>query len=147
MVSPWKRRATRPRLAVRILSCVRMVDETSSDEDLYAWFIEAMAREFGAAEEVAPNVIHVMEIDPDGESARDPRPFELHITREQLRSVAFSESNIFDDTQGEVTVPAENPVLAGLDAFTFYTQETMDSGLSRSTRRFVFDGGRMVRAP
>jgi hypothetical protein len=35
------------------------VDEESTDDDLYAWFSNALAEEFGAAEEVRPSVIHV----------------------------------------------------------------------------------------
>lgn len=126
-----------------------MVDDSSSDDDLYAWFIDAMAEEYGAAEEVHPNVVHVWSV-VDGK--KDPRPYELRVNRSQLRSVAYSHINIFDDSQGDVSVPASNPVHAGLDAFNFCTQETMDSGLSwlsRSgsppSRTFAFDNGRMRR--
>lgn len=120
------------------------VDDASSDEDLYAWFVDAMAREFGFAEEVEPNVIHVREPLTASESDEDTRPYELRITRQQLRSVAHSDVNIFDDTQGPVSVPTSNPVHAGLDAFTFYTQELMDCG-SGLSRTLVFRDGRMTR--
>jgi hypothetical protein len=125
---------------------VRTVYETSSDDDLYEWFIDAMAEEFGAAEEVAPGVIHVRELAAGGIQNPDPQPFELHITRAQLRSVAYSKYDTFDDSQGEVTVEAVDPVLTGLDTFTFETQEIMDSEYRVNRRRLVFDAGPMVRS-
>ena len=120
---------------------MQAVDQEPSDDDLYAWFIKAMAQEFGAAEEVRPDVVHVWSV-VDGKT--DPRPFELRITREQLRSVAQASVDIFDDTQGDVSVPATNPVHAGLDAFTFHTQESMNSG-SQLSRTYEFDNGQMRR--
>ena len=72
------------------------VDEKSSDDELYAWFIDAMAVEFGAAVEVRPSVIHVWSI-VDGD--RDSRPCELRISRAQLRSVAYASVNAFDDSR------------------------------------------------
>ncbi len=117
------------------------VDPDASDNDLYVWFIETMTEEFGAAEEVRPNVVHVWSV-VDGET--DPRPYELRVTRDQLRSVAHAAVNIFDDTQGDVSVPATNPVHAGLDAFTFHTQESMGSG-SQFSRTYEFDNGQMRR--
>ncbi len=122
---------------------MRAVDEDSSDDNLYSWFIDAIAEEFGAAQEVQPNVIHVWSI-IDGQPDPDARPYELRITRAQLRSVAYATHNIFDDSQGDVSVPADNPVHAGLDAFTFHTQESMDSG-SHPNRTFEFDDGWMRR--
>ena len=113
----------------------------SSDDDLYDWFINAMVEEFGAAEEVRPDVVHVWSV-IDGKT--DPRPYELRVTREQLRSIAHATVDIFNDSQGDVSVPATNPVHAGLDAFTFDTQESMDSG-SRLSRTYEFDNGRMRR--
>ena len=83
-----------------------MVDDSSSDDDLYAWFIDAMAEEYGAAEEVRPNVVHVWSV-VDGK--KDPRPYELHVNRSQLRSIAYSHINIFDDTQGDVRCPRATP--------------------------------------
>ena len=102
-----------------------LVDVESSDDDLYAWFVRAMAEEFGAADEVRPHVVHVWSV-VDGET--DPAPYELRVTRQQLRSVA----------------EAANPGQAGLDAFTFDVQESMDSGWKLS-RTYEFDGGRMRR--
>jgi hypothetical protein len=120
---------------------VQPVDQESSDDDLYDWFIDAMAQEFGAAEEVRPGVVHVWSV-VDGET--DRRPYELRVTRDELRAVAHATINIFDDTQGDVSVPATNPVHAGLDAFTFHTQESMDSG-SQLSRTYEFDNGQMRR--
>lgn len=93
------------------------------------------------AEEVRPNVIQVWSV-VDG--VTDPMPFELRLTRQQLRSVAYAAFDIFDDSQGEVTVPAAHPVRAGLNAFTFYTEESMDSG-PHTNRTFEFDRGEMRR--
>jgi hypothetical protein len=120
---------------------VAIVDAKSSDDDLYAWFIDAMANEFGAAREVELNLIHVWSI-VDGE--RDPRPYELRVSRDELRSVAYASVNVFDDFQGDVSVPAKNSIHAGLDAFTFHTQESMDSG-SQLSRTYNFDSGQMRR--
>jgi hypothetical protein len=117
------------------------IDADSSDDDIYDWFIQSLAAEFGSADEVAPNVIKVVEVAEDDEPdiVLDPRPFELHISRQQLRSVAWTDVNIFDDSQGEVSVPSTNPVFDGLDAYSFYTCETMASG-GRFSRYYVFDG-------
>jgi hypothetical protein len=117
------------------------VNEESTDDDLYAWSINALAEEYGAAEEVRPSVIRVWSI-VDGD--RDSRPFELHISRAQLRSVAYASVNVFDDSRGDVSVPANNTVHAGLDAFAFATQEAMDSG-SHLSRTYEFDRGQMRR--
>src|SRR3954470_4239869 len=100
-----------------------------------------MAAEFGDAKEVRPNFVHVWSVVDGG---TDPKPYELRLTRDQLRSVAYASVNIFDDSQGDVSAPAANPVHAGLDAFIFHTQEAMDSG-SQLSRTYEFDSGQMRR--
>jgi hypothetical protein len=75
---------------------VQPVDQDFDDDDLYDWFINAMAEEFGSAEEVRPGAAPVWSM-IDGKT--DPRPFELRVTTEQLRSVAYSSVNVFDDAQ------------------------------------------------
>lgn len=128
---------------MRIVRRMGSADQESSDDDLYSWFVEAIAEEFGAAQEVEPDIIHVWSF-VDGEPDTDSRPYELRLTRAQLRSVAHATVDVFDDSQGEVSIRATNPVHAGLDAFTFYTQESMDSG-SHLSRTYEFDQGRMRR--
>lgn len=79
------------------LGSVQRVDQESSYEDLYDWWINVMAEDFGAAEEVRHDVVHVWSV-VDGKT--DTRPHRLRATRELLRSVALATVNIFDDSEG-----------------------------------------------
>lgn len=58
---------------MRIVRRMGSADQESSDDDLYSWFVEAIAEEFGAAQEVEPDIIHVWSF-VDGEPDTDSRP-------------------------------------------------------------------------
>lgn len=106
--------------------------EDATDEDLYQWFVRSLAGS-GSAAEVRPGVIRVevVEIDSDAVTTNATHPPDrlrtvwVHITREQLRSVACSEFNIFDDTDDKVIPRTDTPVWMGLITFDFYTEESL----------------------
>lgn len=101
----------------------------------------------GAAFEERPNVIRVDDKVPGPTEAhldgpRDPRDHDrtvwIHLTREQLRSVAWAEVDIFDDTVLDVIPRTTTPVWTGLITFQFFTEEELDTmrpgrGTSSST--------------
>lgn len=108
--------------------------ESASDEDLYQWFVGSLA-ENGSAAEVRPDVIEVV-VDNSrrrerlgaqaGPDDADERVW-VHLTREQLRSVAYEEHDVFDDTDLDVIPRTATPVWQGLVAFAFYTEEEIGS--------------------
>jgi hypothetical protein len=106
--------------------------EDATDEELYQWFIRSLGGN-GSAVEVRPDVIRVEVVESDSDAvttdATQPpdhlRTVWVHITREQLRSVAWSEFNIFDDTDPDVIPRTDTPVWMGLITFDFYTEESL----------------------
>lgn len=109
--------------------------EDATDEDLYQWFIQSLAGS-GSATEVRPGVIRVevvevVERDSDALTTDATQPPEhrrtvwIHITREQLRSAAWSEFDVFDDTDPDVIPRTDTPVWTGLITFDFYTEESL----------------------
>lgn len=104
--------------------------EDASDDDLYQWFVRSLARH-GSATEVRPGVIRVeMSWSPSGEDVvpgSDDQVVWVHLTRSQLRSVAYEEHDVFDDTDLDVVPRTATPVWQGLVAFDFYTEETIAS--------------------
>lgn len=122
------------------------VDEQSSDDDVYAWFVAALGAEHGSAEEMAPGVIRVPIAAEDGagEPLADAEPdiVHVHLTRAQLRSVAWAEDDVFDDRNDHVP-PAKDRVLAGLRLFVFHTDETLAT-LRPGEHHLVLDGRELV---
>ena len=103
--------------------------------------------DLGSSEEIEPGVIRVIldmkPVDREKDEQGEPHAFDLLITREQLRSVAWSEVDVFDDRDPAVMPKSANPVYAGLDAFSFYTEEVIAT--ARPSEAFlVFYRGRLV---
>ncbi|KAA1422975.1 hypothetical protein FE697_012640 [Mumia zhuanghuii] len=125
---------------------MRRVPEDATDEDLYQWFVAALAS-FGGAEEIEPDVIRVAFEDaaPDGtpegelDELEGPTSVLVRITRSQLRSVSYITTDVFDDTDPEVIPTTSTPVWTGLDTFTFFVDEKLAT-LRRDERFMVFSG-------
>jgi len=117
--------------------------EDASDDDLYQWFVRSLASN-GAAHEVRPGVIRVeLSWSPSGEDVvpgSDDQVVWVHLTRAQLRSVAYEEFNIFDDTDLGVVPRTDTPAWQGLFAFDFYTEETIAT-LRPGEHHLVFHDG------
>ena len=107
--------------------------QQSSDDEIYAWLISYIGQASRSVREVREGVIEIS-IDDAGEEI-SPRRVELLLTREALRSVAWSEWDIFDDSEPDVLQPASDPVRAGLDALTLYLDEAL--GTIRPDERYV----------
>jgi hypothetical protein len=109
----------------------REPDASSSDDELYAWFVDAITCGPGqVARELRDGVIEVVlreepePADADVVVSERERRVELLFTRAQLRKAAWSREDIFDDRE-PVGRPARNPVLAGLKALTLYVDEAL----------------------
>jgi hypothetical protein len=102
----------------------------STDNELYAWFVDAIDFPRQRARELRDGVIEVVlhhEADMDREGAEPwEQRVELLLTRAQLRAAAWSREDIFDDRLPPGR-PARNPVLAGLNALTLYVEEALDT--------------------
>lgn len=90
------------------------LSEDATDEQLYEWFVRDVD-----GREVAENVIEVPLHRENGEE----ETVWLHITREQLRERAWSEYNIFDDTDLSSAPPrTTTPVATGMNEFSLTTE-------------------------
>lgn len=97
-----------------------MPDRNASTDEIYAWFIAYLARDQQTARELRDGVIEIVCDGDDG-----PQRVELLLTRERLQTAAWSEFDIFDDTDPDVVPPAKDPVRAGLSALTMYIDEAL----------------------
>lgn len=107
--------------------------EDATDEQLYAWFVRDVD-----GREVAENVIEV----PLHRGHGRQETVWLHITREQLRTRAWAEYNIFDDTDFPAPPPrTTTPVADGMDEFSLGTEVALGA-LGRRGRRHLHFGER-----
>lgn len=110
-------------------SGVRRVTEDISDDDLYEAFIEFLGC-YGVAREVALGVIRLdiaEDMYPTGREAG--LPLMVHLSRTQLRRLAWAEEDIFDDTDLGVVPRTTRHVEVGFDTLTFGLAEVFESGL------------------
>lgn len=112
---------------------MRPVREDATGDELYEWFISALAG-FGAAQETTPGVVRV--------HVRDGEEVWVCLTREELRSVAWAEVQVSDDTLPDVAPPTPTPVATGLDTFTFHAEESLAS-MRPGEHYLVFDGAQL----
>src|SRR5687767_7957052 len=102
--------------APRMLAPMRDPDADSTDDELFVWFIAALNREH-KAREIRDGVIEVV--------LDSGRRVEMLMTREQLREAAWSDDDIFDDTDEPFVRSAVNPVIAGLRELLVYADEEL----------------------
>ena len=98
----------------------------STDDELLDWFIAALNREH-RAREIRDGVIEIV--------LESGRRVELLLTREQLREAAWSDDDIFDDTDEPFVRSAVNPVIAGLRELLIYADEELSAGLREGELR------------
>jgi hypothetical protein len=111
----------------------------SSDDDLFRWFSEELSHN-GAVREVSRGVLEVT-IPPD-ELRSEEILVEVRISREQLRSLAWSDFDITHDDSDHAQTTS-NPVLAGMRAVSIYAEEALAT-LRPGERYVVFDNGRLL---
>jgi hypothetical protein len=108
-----------------------MPDQNASIDEIYAWFLGYIDSPDQRVRELRDGVIEILcEGGDDGRQR-----VELLLTREQLKAAAWSEFDIFDDTDPDVVPPAKDPVRAGLNALTMYIDEAL--GTLRPDERYV----------
>lgn len=110
-------------------SGVRRVTEDISDDDLYEAFIEFLGC-YGIARETAPGVIRLDIADDMYPTGREAGlPLMVHVSRAQLRRLAWAEEDIFDDTDLTVVPLTTRHVEVGFSTLTFRLEENFESGL------------------
>ena len=110
-------------------SGVRRVTEDISDDDLYEAFIEFLGC-YGVARETATGVIRLDIADDMYPTGREAGlPLMVHLSRTQLRRLAWAEDNIFDDTDPMVVPLTTRHVEVGFATLTFRLEENFESGL------------------
>ena len=120
------------------------VDAGSSDDEIYRWFVGSLAC-LGPAAEVEPGVIRVRLTgeDGDGGPGAPGRVIDVVIPRQELRSVAWAEDDIFGDRDEPVVPESRNPVRSGLAQLSLFAEEALAT--ARPTERYVvFHRGRLV---
>ena len=116
-----------------------MVGRDSSDDELHAWFVEAVSTPERPARESTDGVVEVRVSDSSGRRRR----VELLLTREQLRAHAWSDYEMIDAYQGTSDVLAADPVRAGVEALAMYAAKELADLLPDEThvvlirRRFI----------
>ena len=120
------------------------VDARSSDDEIYRWFVGSLAY-LGSAAEVEPGVIRVRLTgeDGDGGPGSSGRVIDVVVSRQELRSVAWAEDDVFDDRNEPVVPASRNPVRSGLAQLSLFAEEALAT--ARPTERYVvFHRGRLV---
>lgn len=115
-----------------MLAPMRNPDADSTDDELFDWFVAALSREH-SAREIRDGVIEVV--------LESGRHVELLLTREQLREAAWSDDDIFDDTDEPFVRSAVNPVAAGLRELLTYADEELSAGLRDGENYVVLENG------
>ena len=120
------------------------VDARSSDDEIYRWFVGSLAY-LGTAAEVESGVIRVRLTgeDGDGGPGSSGRVIDVVVSRQELRSVAWAEDDIFDDRNEPVVPESRDPVRSGLAQLSLFTEEALVTARP-SERYVVFHRGRLV---
>lgn len=110
-------------------SGARGVTDDISDDDLYEGLIEFLGN-FGAAREIVTGVIRLDIADDMYPTGREAGlPLTVHLSRAQLRRLAWAEDDMFDDTDLAVVPRTTRHVEVGFNMLTFKLAETFESGV------------------
>lgn len=121
----------------------------ASDDELYAWLVEAVDWPDQWARGLRDGVTEILLERVEDES---PQDVELLFTRQQLRAAARSAVDILDDPAPDRMPPADDRVLAGLDAtnLDLDLSSYLDEALTTRRRYEAYIGtatARLTRTP
>ena len=128
---------------------VESVLEDASVDEVWQTFIRWLAT-FGSAAEVEPGVIRV-DFDPFLQGADSLQELEMNddvlgcITKYELKFAAYTEFNVFDDTDALVIPRTSTPVSTGRAPFIFYAHELIAT-LPPGETFLVYHQGSMHRS-